>query len=383
MGSWWPKNRWAKWFVELYAGLAVVLVLVGIGQVAVARNTQGVGERVGRDRKEKAKARWVEVYEEMSPRERVEQILAVPDTVVEGLGSDTHPGLVGLFDVEELSASEAAGLVEEIDGRYLGAGGLRPLVIVDQEGGKIQRLKGEGFSEVPMWEEVCGFGELEDAYQLGKRVGSELAVVGVDGVWGPVVDRTNSDNPVLKGRTCSGDADRLLSFGFEYARGLEEQGVVAVFKHFPGLGDTEVDPHTEYGSVEGVDWEVFEPIVASASAVMVTHVGVGGDQLPCSVSQKCMAELNKKRCENNCLVVFADAMEMAGVAEKLSQTEAAYMAVMAGVDVLVYGPKVEVQEVEGLVGELTELYEKDRKFAKRVDEAALGVLRLKSDWGKL
>ena len=319
----------------------------------------------------------------MSAEERVGQLIALPSTLASGSTVMViKPGFVGLFGVEEKKPEEVRAEVERIKREATASGGMVPLVLVDQEGGRVQRLK-EGFVDLPSWEEVCETKNLEGVRSWAGELGRELKNVGVDGVWGPVVDRTNPESVIMKGRTCSDEPGKIVEGASAYIEGLNDAGVLSVVKHFPGLGGVSADPHREFGSVGEVDWEVFGQLLPMRLAdglmgVMVTHVGVGGDRLPCSASGKCLAELTQRRCDEwGCKLLFTDALEMKAVADRLSPAEAAYQAIMAGEDVLVYGAEEGGQEQLQVFEKLVELYKTDGELAKKVDEAVGRILRVK------
>jgi len=322
----------------------------------------------------------LDLLDGMSVEEKVGQVMsvAVVGTESASLVRETHAGMVGLFEVEDMDAGEVGELVTEL--KRAAIGGVRLWVFVDQEGGPVQRLN-EGFSEIPSLEELCDEYETDGVFQWGRRVGRELVNVGVDGVWGPVVDRTNKESRVLSGRTCSENASVIVERVGVLIGGLKEAGVMTVVKHYPGLGATEVDPHDGFGQVEEIDWEVYESLLDEVDGVMVTHVGLGNEELPCTVSRMCVGPLVAKRGEREFLVM-ADAMEMAGVSEKLSDVEAAYLVLLSGVDVLVYGKDADAARQLEVYRELVRLYGEDELLAKRVDESVRRIMEVKVNGGK-
>jgi len=192
-----------------------------------------------------------------------------------------------------------------------------------------------------------------------------------------VVDRVATGSGVLRTRTCGDDPEEIVNKSLALMHGYERGGIVGVVKHYPGLGGTEVDPHVDFGLVEVADGEVFEALIGKVSGVMVTHVGIGEDELPCSVSRKCLAELISLRKRNSEFLIWSDAMEMGAVTSRLSDEEAAVMAVLAGVDVLVYGTDAPVELVESVHTVLVEQYLNDELFAERVDEVVERGLEFK------
>lgn len=120
----------------------------------------------------------------------------------------------------------------------------RPVhVSVDQEGGRVARLV-EGFTRWPAMRQLGATGDADLAFEVGQAMGRELRAVGVDIDYAPVLDvDTNPDNPVIGDRSLSNDAGQVARLGVALAQGLQEAGVAACGKHFPGHGDTVLDSH--------------------------------------------------------------------------------------------------------------------------------------------
>ncbi|MBI3078667.1 MAG: beta-N-acetylhexosaminidase, partial [Deltaproteobacteria bacterium] len=117
------------------------------------------------------------------------------------------------------------------------------LICVDQEGGRVARLKAP-FTELPPARVVGEAGSEALTYRLGTAVGRELKAVGINVNFAPVLDvDTNPQNPVIGDRAFGPSADLVARLGAAYIRGLQDQGVAATGKHFPGHGDTTEDSH--------------------------------------------------------------------------------------------------------------------------------------------
>lgn len=404
-----PHNKWLKGYWAFNAFLLLTsLFLFGIvmvpdwvvGPVVEVRKefrTEKMGSVITESQKiqNHGDNEIEKLVKEMSAEEKVGQLMAVSfhsEASESGeLIKAIHPGFVGVFEEGKLEKEELIDVIDGWQKQATQSGLPRLMVMVDQEGGRVQRLK-RGFELIPSWEEVCQEQTTDEIRQLGRQVGEELKSVGVDGVWAPVVDRTIEGSLVLRGRTCSDDPEQIVKTADAYLWGLKEVGVLGVIKHYPGLGGTKVDPHTNFGVIEKVDNEVFLPflgktmsshkwVAVSSPAVMVTHVGVGEDKLPCTVSGRCLMVLNQLRqMPENDFLVFSDAMEMDGLANKLSPTEAAYEAVMAGVDVLVYGAKASPEMQVGVYKELVDIYGRDEYFASKVDENVMRIVSNKAKY---
>src|SRR5512146_1069601 len=141
---------------------------------------------------------------------------------------------------------ESAEQVAELVAALKRTAGRRLLVSIDQEGGRVARLRSpHGFTELPPMRALGATADQHLAYQIGALLGRELRAVGIDQDYAPVVDvDTNPANPVIGDRSFSRDPDEVARMAAALARGLQDSGVAACAKHFPGHGDTSQDSHT-------------------------------------------------------------------------------------------------------------------------------------------
>ena len=119
-------------------------------------------------------------------------------------------------------------------------------VSIDQEGGRVARL-GEPFTQWPPMSTLGHSGDVDLARRFSKALSRELSAVGITLNYAPVLDvNTNSENPVIGDRAFSNQVDRVSSFGMAVIEGLQEGGVAACGKHFPGHGRCKLDSHIDY-----------------------------------------------------------------------------------------------------------------------------------------
>ena len=123
-------------------------------------------------------------------------------------------------------------------------------VSVDQEGGRVARLKAP-FTEWPPMAVLGRSGDVQLAERFATALAAELKAVGITLDYAPVLDiHTNPKNPVIGDRALAEDAAGVAKLGAAIIRGLQDNGVAACGKHFPGHGDTSVDSHLELPLVE-------------------------------------------------------------------------------------------------------------------------------------
>ncbi len=223
------------------------------------------------------------------------------------------------------------------------------LVAIDQEGGRVQRLRGPHWTEWPSMRRLgaideagglAGMSGVAIADRVGRMLARELSACGIDLDFAPVMDvDTNPNNPVIADRSFSRSPQRVAKLGVALAKGLESQGVASCAKHFPGHGDTSQDSHKTLPRLahdKSRLWEVeLVPFVAAARAglasVMTAHVRFEGfDRAPATLSTAAMDLLRKEVEFKGCCI--SDDLEMKAIAEIYGTADAAELAIEAGVD---------------------------------------------------
>jgi beta-N-acetylhexosaminidase len=225
--------------------------------------------------------------------------------------------------------------------RLIDASRKRPLVIsIDQEGGRVQRL-GAPFLQLPP---MRVFGQGADAglcRRAGLQLGRELAAAGFGMDFAPVMDvDTNPANPVIGDRAFADDPLLVARLGAAFGTGLQEAGVAAVAKHFPGHGDTHVDSHLGLPVVErdlarlrSVELAPFaEAVRQGLSGIMLAHLLVPAldEKLPSSLSES-VYRLARDELHFKGLLV-SDDLEMKAVADDPGVVPAAVASIRAGAD---------------------------------------------------
>ena len=240
-----------------------------------------------------------------------------------------------LVDAEQVA--ELAGALKRAAGRPL-------LVSVDQEGGRVARLRAaHGFTELPPMRRLGERGDEPLAFEAGALLGRELRAVGIDQDYAPVVDvDTNPLNPVIGDRSLSRDPERVGRLGAALARGLQSAGVAACAKHFPGHGDTSQDSHLvlprlphPLARLEVVELRPFTALArAGVAAVMTAHVVFEPlDPVRPATLSPAVLRLLRETCGFDRACV-SDDLEMKGISATIPLEEAAPGAVAAGVDQL-------------------------------------------------
>jgi beta-N-acetylhexosaminidase len=260
-------------------------------------------------------------------------------------------GLFGaiLFKRNVTDVRGTAGLIQKVKTRAA-----RPFVLsVDQEGGRVARLRGAPFTSLPPMREIGQSGDEALAERAGRVLAFELKAVGFDWDFAPVLDvDTNPKNPVIGDRSFHREASVVSKMGIALARGLEAGGVASCGKHFPGHGDTAQDSHHELPrlphSMERLRSVELPPFRAYAEAklasIMTAHVIFDAleKDVPATMSARVLEGVLRKELGFEGVIV-SDDLEMKAIADNYSVPEAAVQGVLAGVDLFLVCHHADVQ----------------------------------------
>jgi len=261
------------------------------------------------------------------------------------------------------------------------------LVSSDFEWGAAMRIR-----RTTRYPEAMALGASRDtllAYRMGRRIAEEARSIGVQQVYAPVADVNNNPlNPVINTRSFGENPFLVASMASAVARGLQDGGVIATAKHFPGHGDTDVDSHLglpfmrhSRGRLDSVELVPFRRLIADGVAsVMVAHCDIPslGDRtgVPATLSARAVDSLLVRDMGFRGLIV-TDAMDMAGLTKHFSPDSAAVLAVEAGADVLLLP-----EDVESAIRGLLTAVVSGRIPESRIDRSVGKILQLK-EWAGL
>ncbi|HZI79306.1 MAG TPA: beta-N-acetylhexosaminidase [Vicinamibacterales bacterium] len=228
-------------------------------------------------------------------------------------------------------------------------------VSVDQEGGRVARLKAP-FTEWPPMATLGRRGDEVLARRFAGALAAELRAVGIALDYAPVLDiHTNPNNPVIGDRALSEDAAMVARLGAAIIDELQRHGVAACGKHFPGHGDTSVDSHLELPLVEHppdrirrVECVPFAAAIrAGVAFIMTAHVLVPSldEERPATLSPRVVQAMLREELGFEG-VILSDDLEMKAIAATYSVPDAAVQAIAAGCDgLLICSGDVEAQAV--------------------------------------
>ena len=340
---------------------------------------------------------------ELSPEEKVDKLVAnmsdadkVGQLMMIGIHGKTlnddakfmlneyRVGGIILFDRNMESKDQVKSLITDINKTGKSAG-LTPLFIgIDQEGGAVARMEDQ-LIKVPPAEEL-GKEPIEQAVSLAKQSGTELKDLGFNINFAPVADLG-----LTYGRSFSTNPDEVVRYASAVGKAYDEAGLWYSYKHFPGIGKTDVDLHADTSVVPvskktllNEDTKVFVDLVKQSKpntyAIMVSHAmypQIDPDH-PSSLSKTIITDWLRKDMGYNGVVVTDD-MDMGALAKHYTFGDMAVQSILAGSDILLVCHEYEhMQEAyNGLMKAV-----KDGRISKeRLDESVKRILLMKMSRG--
>ena len=219
------------------------------------------------------------------------------------------------------------------------------LTFADFEWGVQMRIAGA--TKLPRAMAFGAAGDPQLAYDAGRMTAGEARALGVHVNLAPVADVNNNPrNPVINVRSFGEDPRAVGAMVAAFTRGLQDGGVLATLKHFPGHGDTDADSHIGLPVIpharerlEAVELPPFKAgIAAGAWGVMVAHVqlpAIDAEPQPATFSERALGTLLRSQFDG---LIVSDAMNMGAIVKMASPGEAAIRAVKAGMDIILDTP---------------------------------------------
>jgi len=259
------------------------------------------------------------------------------------------------------------------------------LVSIDGEWGPSMR-----FGEFPFFPQQMQLGALPSdslIYEMGLAVAEQCQMANIHINYAPVVDiNVNPKNPVIHARSFGENRDKVTAYGRAYMKGMQDGGLIACSKHFPGHGDTEVDSHKGLPvlpfSRERLDslelYPFRDQIKHGVEMVMMGHLHIPClDSAVSSISYPIVTELLKEELGFDGIIV-TDALTMKGVSENMTSAEIALAAYKAGVDIL-----LKPGDIIAAIDRLEEAMLSGECDLADLDERVRKTLRLKARFGML
>lgn len=334
-----------------------------------------------------------------------ENITALNDPIREMAGRNHFGGML-LFLENCVEAEQTLLLISDIQEANRAGGGLPQVFFTDQEGGYVSRIP---YGTIGVGNMALGAtGDPENARIMARIHGEELALLGIQADFAPVMDiNNNPKNPVIGVRSFSDDPQAAAAFGCAYLAGLHDTGTMAVVKHFPGHGNTDTDSHTglplinsTYDELKHFELVSFQAAIeAGADMVMTAHIQypqieketyssvTTGEQifLPATMSKTILTDILRGDMGFDGVIV-CDALDMAAIADNFSMEDTIRLTIGAGVDMLIL-PSVKdtasFRLTDTYIDTAAALVERGEISEERINESVHRILEMKQKYGIL
>ena len=334
------------------------------------------------------------LYQQLSLDEKIGQLYIV--ALYNNRGEEEIQKIRNLVEKEKIGGlilmQDNAEKHIQLPNEFQGKSRVKMMIGIDGEWGLFQR-----FPAAHKFPWAMTLGAIQDnslIYEMTSKIAEDCKRIGIYWDFAPVVDvNTNPANPIIGNRSFGSDINNVIAKGLAYAQGLQDNGVLASMKHFPGHGDTDTDSHLDLPVVShnlerlnAVELAPFKALLdKKIGGVMVAHLYFPALEkqsgIPASVSYEVITNLLKKSYQYNGLII-TDALNMNAVAKKFPAGELDLRAFKAGNDIMLFSQ--DVPNGKALIksalekGEITEnrLAESVKKILKT--KYLLGLQNLKS-----
>ena len=324
------------------------------------------------------------LYQQLSLDEKIGQLYIV--ALYNNRGEEEIQKIRNLVEKEKIGglilmqddAEKHINLLNEFQGKSR----IKMMIGIDGEWGLFQR-----FSAAHKFPWAMTLGAIQDnslIYEMTSKIAEDCKRMGIYWDFAPVVDvNTNPSNPIIGNRSFGSDINNVISKGLAYAQGLQDHGVLASMKHFPGHGDTNTDSHLDLPVVShnlerlnSVELAPFKALLdKKIGGVMVAHLYVPTLEkkkgIPASVSYEIITNFLKNTYQYKGLII-TDALNMNAIAKKFSPGEIDLRAFKAGNDIMLFS-----QDVPSGKTLIKSAFEKGEISENRLAESVKKILKTK------
>ena len=341
-----------------------------------------------------------EIMQGMSLSDMVYQMMFVTPESITGVGTVVRAGDATKAALEKYPVGGIVYFAQNFESREQTSEMIKatqgyskiPLFIsVDEEGGRVARLGQNlamGTTKLPPMKEIGDTKDPQKAYEAGETLAKELKAHGFNMDFAPDADvLINENNTEIGDRSFGSDPENVAVMVENIVKGMENGGLSATLKHFPGHGSTYLNSHSGYSESERTLEELrnseFLPFIsgieAGADFVMISHmtlVNATEEKVPCSVSKEVITDwlINELGYQG---IIITDSFSMGAITEKYTPGEAAVKAIKAGADMILMTP-----DLEGAHDEVIKAVESGEISTERIESSVRKILQVKAKMGK-
>lgn len=355
-----------------------------------------VSSIIGETSSELQKTEAQVILEKMTLKDKICQMFIVPPDDVSGKYFTTsieqnflnfyneYPvGGFIIFEDNLVNPEQAKAFLKSLNELSFSRCFLPSFLAVDEEGGKVARIANHESFDVEVFNNMYFTESSEKAYYIGNTIGRYLSDLGFNVDLAPVADVfSNSENKVIGERSFSNDALTVCEYALNYAKGLNENGIFATYKHFPGhgatLGDSHVDLAYTYKSFDELMECELLPFKSAADNnidfVMTSHISlptVLGCDEPVTFSHEVITGILKEDFGFKGLII-TDSLKMGAVSKHYSCAESAVLSIKAGNDILLMPT-----DIKEAVDALVKAVEDGQILEERINESVLKIIEYK------
>lgn len=322
-------------------------------------------------------------------------LIGFPSTTVDStVLKEISVGKVGsiIFFEKNIPPQNSFAGLKKIIWNYQKAAPIPLFVCIDQEGGRVNRLKTKyGFPASITAAEMGKDKGLDSVRFYGESTASTLAGMGFNVNFAPVVDLgSNPTNPIIAkiGRAFSANEDSVTLYSKEFIKQHRKYGVLTSLKHFPGHGSSKDDTHKGIADVTNT-WEVrelkpYQNLIDSGyvDAIMTSHIvnkKLDSAGNPGTLSADIITGILRQRLHFNG-VVFTDDMQMHAITKYYGFEEAIRLTIKAGVDIMTFSNNIagsDVRTVDKVQEIVKDLIRRGEISERRIDESYKRIMALK------
>jgi beta-N-acetylhexosaminidase len=301
-------------------------------------------------------------------------------------------GSIIIFE-KNIPAKNSFAALKKITWTYQQAAPIPLLICIDQEGGRVNRLKDKyGFPRSITAEAMGKSSTLDSVRFYSEATASTLAGLGINVNFAPVVDlASNRNNPIIAkvGRAFSANEDSVIMMAKEVVKQHRKFGVLTALKHFPGHGSSKDDTHLGIADVtqtwEERELKPYKALIDSGyvDAVMTSHIvnkNLEPDGHPGTLSEDILTGILRKQLHFDG-VVFTDDMQMHAITKHYGLEDAIRLAVNAGVDIMTFSNNIsgsDERTVDKVHSLIRGMVEKGVIKKERIDESYDRIMRMKT-----
>lgn len=333
-----------------------------------------------------SETQWVDsVFSKMSTEEKIGQLFMIRAfSKNDKVENDKIVNLIKQYHVGGICFFQGSPEKQaELTNKYQALARIPMLISIDGESGLGMRFP-ESAIKFPKQITLGAVANEDLIYNMGKSIAWQCKRLGVHMNFAPVVDiNNNANNPVINDRSFGEEKYIVTAKAMAYMRGLQDHGLIATAKHFPGHGDTDVDSHFDLpvinhstGRIHDTELVPFKAMInQGVYSIMIGHLYFpsldNAADKSAALSQKIVTDLLRNELGYNGLII-TDAMDMKGVAKRFSAGVAEAEAFMAGNDMILLP-----DDIVMAVSTIRKYLEEGKIFPSQLDESIKRILSVK------